>query len=98
MTAARIPRSWLSTRDSCGDSMAGVTRLVVTSGLAGSDMSTTFTPRLSASDVGGEQQRGVVVGALPAGGVDVALDLVPAHRALGSGPSTMAPTSSVLQV
>ena len=43
-TAASRPVSSLSTSDSWGDSIAGVTRVAVTTGWAGSDMSTARTP------------------------------------------------------
>jgi hypothetical protein len=44
MTAASSPRRSLTSSDSCGLSMVGVVRLVVTTGEPGSDMSTTRTP------------------------------------------------------
>jgi hypothetical protein len=43
-TAAKMPRLWLSTSDSCGESIAGVTSRSDSTGLAGFAMSTTFTP------------------------------------------------------
>jgi hypothetical protein len=43
-TAATRPRLWLTTSDSCGVSIAGVTSRAVTFGSFGFDMSTTLTP------------------------------------------------------
>jgi hypothetical protein len=48
MTAARTPRSPLMLNDSCGVCIAGVTSVVVRTGLRGSDMSRTATPVASA--------------------------------------------------
>ena len=44
ITAASRPRFWLTSTDSCGDCMAGVTSVAVRTGLAGSLTSTTATP------------------------------------------------------
>ena len=44
ITATSSPRRSLSTSDSCGVCIAGVTSVVVRTGFAGSDMSTTATP------------------------------------------------------
>ncbi len=44
-TAARTPRSWLTTSDSCGESIAGRDEpRRPNPGSVGSDMSITFTP------------------------------------------------------
>ena len=43
-TATSRPRRWLSTSDSCGVCIAGVTSRAVRTGFAGFDMSSTFTP------------------------------------------------------
>ena len=44
ITAAMSPRRWLSSTDSCGVCIAGVTRFAVCRGAAGSLMSSTATP------------------------------------------------------